>query len=336
MHNPQYLVHVPDGAPTDVRITLTATSHSGSSDERFPVALHLVYAEGARATSLAQGDILASSGAYDEGSVLCEARALRAGKYTLVLSTFERGRVGEYALRVASSRHVALAQIPQEGSGMYSRALRGAWRKGPTLATTTAVGGPSHGRYAQNPKFLLRLHKAGTFLARLQLEESSSTIGADGANHPGAAALRPALNLSLFLVASPSPPSSSSSSTDPSAGAGMSGAGAGAGSTVGLGRSARRAGRTRTRWAARRWARCGSRRATTCWSRARTRRASRRASRCRRTARRASSSRQCFLLLRERWVLIYDCVVANNMVSMMMMIECLRAGVDAVRVLWVG
>ena len=50
-----------------------------------------------------------------------------AGDYTVVVSAFDSRHTGPYILQVESSLRFDLTPIPQEGSGMFSKVIRGEW-----------------------------------------------------------------------------------------------------------------------------------------------------------------------------------------------------------------
>lgn len=74
-----------------------------------------------------------------------------AGRYTLVVSSFQPGHLASFKVAVRSSLPVEIAAIPPEGAGMFSRRVDGAWVPG-------QAGGKS--QPLENPRFRLRL--AGT------------------------------------------------------------------------------------------------------------------------------------------------------------------------------
>lgn len=93
---------------------------------------------------LAQKEVVVSSGAYTYGRARAAADMTRrsrsshftvsmlmyckAGDYTVVLSAFEpQVHLGEFTLKIESSRKVDLTPIPQEGAGMYARISKGEW-----------------------------------------------------------------------------------------------------------------------------------------------------------------------------------------------------------------
>lgn len=93
---------------------------------------------------LAQKEMVTSSGAYTYGRARAAADMARksrcscstasrlmhckAGDYTVILSAFEpQIHLGQFTLKIESSRQFDLAFIPQEGAGMYARVSKGEW-----------------------------------------------------------------------------------------------------------------------------------------------------------------------------------------------------------------
>lgn len=93
---------------------------------------------------LAQREVATSSGAYSYGRARAVADMAResqwlcstaqrlmnckAGDYTVILSAFEpQVHLGQFTLKIESSRQFDLAPIPQEGAGMYARVSKGEW-----------------------------------------------------------------------------------------------------------------------------------------------------------------------------------------------------------------
>lgn len=52
---------------------------------------------------------------------------LVAGDYTVILSAFEPRHMGAFTLKVDCSVSFDIKAIPQEGAGMYTKVIRGAW-----------------------------------------------------------------------------------------------------------------------------------------------------------------------------------------------------------------
>jgi calpain-7 len=76
--------------------------------------------------------------------------------------------MGPFSLKVDCSFPFDLQEIPQEGAGMYTRVVLGAWCVGFKLGPFaffetlfreehTAAGGPSFDRYSNNPIFELEV-----------------------------------------------------------------------------------------------------------------------------------------------------------------------------------
>ena len=179
LSNPQYTLVVPEGG-VQVQVTLE------SSDRRLPIQVLLAYpgTGTGRVTHLTEGDVVLSSGMYHHGMALC-CGALRAGNYTVVVSTFEAGMTGEFALSVESTNPVTIKSIAQEGAGMFYRRLVGTWRRG-----VNAAGSPANKGYWSNPgwKFTM-LERSGptAFIARIKVEAAKVN------------AVRPYVNLALFV-----------------------------------------------------------------------------------------------------------------------------------------
>lgn len=97
------------------------------------------------------------------------------GDYTIVVSSFNPKELGAFALTVESSVSFTLEPIPQEGAGMYSTTLRGAWYALPqyrsrrtnltsTRTEATAGGSPSSGRFHLNPTCDLHISAPTTIM----------------------------------------------------------------------------------------------------------------------------------------------------------------------------
>jgi calpain-7 len=50
-----------------------------------------------------------------------------AGDYTMVLSAFEPRHMGPFSLKIECSHPFDIKTIAQEGAGMYTKNIRGAW-----------------------------------------------------------------------------------------------------------------------------------------------------------------------------------------------------------------
>ncbi|EIW80539.1 cysteine proteinase [Coniophora puteana RWD-64-598 SS2] len=142
-------------APEGHRVTITAY---GSRE--MPLNLVLVWSQGERVIELSRKEIVANSGAYVYGSARIST-SLPTGSYTLVLSAFDASQMGDFSIQIESEARFDCAPIAQEGAGMYNRIVRGEW------SSKTAAGGPSNGKYADNPVYEIRMPIASQFGARL-------------------------------------------------------------------------------------------------------------------------------------------------------------------------
>ncbi|KAJ7655627.1 hypothetical protein DFH06DRAFT_480739 [Mycena polygramma] len=131
MVNPQYhlRIHPPKHATTPAarKAEVLLTMQIGRD---VPVNIAVAWSQGGRIFELAQKDLAATSGAYTYGLARL-TKPLQAGDYTIILSAFEPNQLGAFSLEVESSLAFDLKAIPQEGAGMYSKTVRGAWYVNP-------------------------------------------------------------------------------------------------------------------------------------------------------------------------------------------------------------
>ncbi|KAG8221254.1 hypothetical protein J3R82DRAFT_1418 [Butyriboletus roseoflavus] len=100
---------------------------SAQGPREVPLNVTAVWSSGKRIFELAQKEVVASSGAYTYGRARA-AEDMASGDYTVILSAFEpQIHLGQFTLKVESSRKVDLTPIPQEGAGMYARVSKGEW-----------------------------------------------------------------------------------------------------------------------------------------------------------------------------------------------------------------
>ncbi|KAL9937651.1 hypothetical protein V8E36_003196 [Tilletia maclaganii] len=193
--NPQFVVDIEDtsGASTaDVSLLIMA-----ETARMVPLQVMLFHSNGGRRVEqVEEPDIIMSSGMYTHAVAMAERRSLDSslgrgalpafstsragrggippGRHTLIVSTFAPGVEGDFFLTVESShRLAALRPIPQEGAGMFHRALRGKWDS----ELGTAAGGPMAGPCASNPCWKIEVPKGGAVLQMLHqplLFDSSS------------------------------------------------------------------------------------------------------------------------------------------------------------------
>ncbi|KAF5375558.1 hypothetical protein D9615_009157 [Tricholomella constricta] len=166
MLNPQYYlqIHPPRCPPSASQPGLpkanVALTLQTSRD--VPVNVSLAYSQGGRIDELVESELMASSGAYSYGLARVR-KEIPPGDYTAILSAFEPHHMGSFSLKVDSSQPFDLLPIPQEGAGMYTKNIRGAWK------SSTAVGGPSSDLYSKNPIFEIDVPSLTQLKIRLQL-----------------------------------------------------------------------------------------------------------------------------------------------------------------------
>ena len=75
----------------------------------------LVWGSGRRIATVTTRDIIAESGEYRRGCALAEVGGIQCpGVYTVVASTFERGQVGDFVLRVMGGVEMEIEPIRAE------------------------------------------------------------------------------------------------------------------------------------------------------------------------------------------------------------------------------
>ncbi|KAF4614242.1 hypothetical protein D9613_007736 [Agrocybe pediades] len=148
------------------------------TNKDLPVNVVVAWSKGQRVTELSTKDVVASSGAYTYGLARI-SKSIPVGEYTIVASAFEPQHTGSYSLKVESSCPFEIKTIPQEGAGMYSKVIRGAWEG------ESAAGAPAFDKYAKNPVFELDVKSMAQINIRLQLVQPSTAVP---------------LNVTLYLV----------------------------------------------------------------------------------------------------------------------------------------
>ncbi|KAI0090683.1 hypothetical protein BDY19DRAFT_992108 [Irpex rosettiformis] len=161
MLNPQYFlrIHPDKSAKPNAKSRMTL---SLAGDRRVPFNASVVWSQGQRVTDMSKSDIALSTGAYKFGYT-SSAKAISPGEYTIVVSAFEPKQTGPFSLKIDCSTRIEVTTIPQEGSGMFSKVVRGTW------TAETAAGGPSFNMYMSNPVYELKLLTQSQVKTRLQL-----------------------------------------------------------------------------------------------------------------------------------------------------------------------
>jgi len=148
--NPQYTLEVKERV--SLAILLTSTS------QKNPLHVKLTLGYGKRIYRLQSRDVLADSGDHRVRCVLAETEDLQPGLYTIICSLFEPGQVGEYTLRVDSTKEVTLKQIPRDGAGLLVMKLGLACFR----ADVHEVVAPIHPRYLAKYTIVVRFLRATT------------------------------------------------------------------------------------------------------------------------------------------------------------------------------
>jgi len=115
--NPQFKLTIPTSANEDIMLLLE------SRDGMFKI----VWGGGKRVATVTNRDIIAESGEYRRGCALAEKKGLGPGEYTVVASTFERGQVGDFVLRVIGNMEMGLETIRAETAGKFVKTVTGTW-----------------------------------------------------------------------------------------------------------------------------------------------------------------------------------------------------------------
>ncbi|KAE8268322.1 hypothetical protein A4X09_0g4028 [Tilletia walkeri] len=233
--NPQYVLEIEDSGSnmtSDASLLIMA-----ETARMVPLQVMLVHSGGGmRVEQVEEPEVIMSSGVYTHAVAIAERRAdgsavasagsiksstrspllrrrngVPPGKYTLIVSTFAPGVEGDFFLTIESShRLAAIRPIPQEGAGMFHRALRGQW----SIERGTAAGGPTGGLYCQNPCWKLAIPAGGaTIQMRLRLDTNDVSISSrlpfkpnsgPAPDAPGGTGqqTRPPLNLAIFRLES--------------------------------------------------------------------------------------------------------------------------------------
>lgn len=87
--------------------------------ERLPVHVKLVWGNGRQVHSVTARDIIGDSGEYRKGFAFAKLDNVQAGVYTIVCSTFERGQVGDFVLRVNSTSEITVKRVPVDATGRF-------------------------------------------------------------------------------------------------------------------------------------------------------------------------------------------------------------------------
>ncbi|KAK1920912.1 calpain-like protease palB/RIM13 [Papiliotrema laurentii] len=159
VNNPQYKLDVSSPHTSSQRPTL-GSRMTLQGDGSLAWNAKILRGNGDLVFEYGEEAIVADSGAYAYGVAFIEMPQLEPGVYTVSVSAYEPGQVGEYTLKLDSDLPVSLSPIPGEGAGMYGRTLSGMWSE------DTSGGRPSGGAYDQNVRIEITLPRDCTIMAR--------------------------------------------------------------------------------------------------------------------------------------------------------------------------
>lgn len=113
--NPQYSITVPSA--TDMTLVLETSSCE------LPIHVKLVWADGARVSTVAARDIVGDSGDYKRGFTSTAIKQVMAGCYTVICSTFEAGQIGRFTLSILSMAQCTVKPVDYETAGRLHTTL---------------------------------------------------------------------------------------------------------------------------------------------------------------------------------------------------------------------
>ncbi|EXX62593.1 hypothetical protein RirG_160290 [Rhizophagus irregularis DAOM 197198w] len=167
LNNPEYRVSISppvSNSPSDKPRVLLMLE----GPKKFAMDVRMIWSNGKRIASLTTKDILMKSSGYRNGFCYCEKDDIKPGDYTIIVSTYEPGLIGEFTLTVASNVTFNVTSIPLEGAGMFKKVIQGQWIKG-----FNAMG-YQHDFYL-NPSYHLKISEMTTIKIRLQTPEMNPT-----------------------------------------------------------------------------------------------------------------------------------------------------------------
>lgn len=223
--NPQYLLTVPPNSPAStLRLSLVA------SPPELPVHIYIVHPSSASSSStttrvdaIEKANTVAESGSYSYGLTRVKAKlastpAHVTARYHIILSTYEPGTPGKFALSIESQdvqvlttrgsagtmriadgsiarpRQVMhLQALPLEGAGMFQKRLKGRW----STQDGSAAGAPRHGRYLRNPTWIIKV-KSGAAQTQARCIFRLLVVSDAAATAATTPQSTPQLNLALF------------------------------------------------------------------------------------------------------------------------------------------
>lgn len=120
--NPQFRLSI--SSACDIMLLLEAR-------DSLSVHVKLVWGRGKRIALVTTRDIIAESGEYRRGCAIAETTCLQKGDYTVIVSTFEPGQIGDFTLSVETTAADAVFEpIASESAGKLRKMVEGIWESG--------------------------------------------------------------------------------------------------------------------------------------------------------------------------------------------------------------
>ncbi|KAL8708228.1 MAG: hypothetical protein Q9220_006898 [cf. Caloplaca sp. 1 TL-2023] len=110
--NPRFSLEL--SRPSDVSLLLEL--HSAD----FPVHVRLIWTEGKSVGKMASRNIVGESGEYRKGHAFAEIFDVPAGRYTAICSTFEKGQLGEFTLKIRAMTECRVARLSAHPAGQFT------------------------------------------------------------------------------------------------------------------------------------------------------------------------------------------------------------------------
>ncbi|KAK9315695.1 hypothetical protein V1522DRAFT_409212 [Lipomyces starkeyi] len=108
--NPQFRLVVPKETSLQLFVETSAT---------IPVHAQIVWGGGRRVQTVRQRDIVLHTGEYSVGCALSKQAQMMAGEYTVVVSLYEAGIMGDFDLQIISSESCVISRLSDLSSGYY-------------------------------------------------------------------------------------------------------------------------------------------------------------------------------------------------------------------------
>ncbi|CAG8529681.1 9745_t:CDS:10 [Funneliformis caledonium] len=135
LNNPEFRVSImPPTSSDKARLLLML-----EGPREYAIDVRMVWSNGKRIASLVPKDILMKSTGYRNGFCYCEKDDVKPGDYTIVVSTYEPGLIGDFILTVASNVTFNVTPIPLEGAGMFKEVIQGQWLQTPEISPTPMI-----------------------------------------------------------------------------------------------------------------------------------------------------------------------------------------------------